>query len=154
MSLNKIDKKIAESVILAQVASDGGKNIPDIQTILPTAYQAWKEGYPAKDRYIIKAINLINMSHHSKFRYYVVPGDIKESILVYFDYRDLKGRKLQISFHTFNPKIEKWISKRKYPRYTTEWTEESSREACLILRDIMYEEEEKEERRYFFYVYK
>lgn len=139
MGLNNIDKKIAESIILAQVASDGGKNIPDLQHIFHKAYPVWLKGYEEKDKYILKAINLINMSRYSKFRYFVTIGDIPNSILVYFNYKDERGRKLQVSFHTFNDKIKQWISKRSKPRYVTVWDEASSRQACWILRSIMEE---------------
>lgn len=139
MGLSKIDKKIAESIILAQVASDGGKNIPDIQNIFHNSYPIWVAGYKVKDKYILKAINLINMSNFSKFRYYVIRGDIRFSTLVYFNYNDEQSRKLQVSFHTFNEKIEKWISSRAKPKYVTKWDENSSREACMILRYIMEE---------------
>lgn len=139
MSLTKTDKKIAESIILAQVASDGGKNIPDINHILNQAYPIWKKGYKEKDRYILKAIYLINMSKNSRFRYYVTEGDIPNSTLVYFNYNDRKGEKLQVSFHTFNAKIKQWISKRKNPAYVTTWDEGSSRNNCLKLKEIMLE---------------
>lgn len=140
MSLTKIDKKIAEAIILAQVASDGGKNIPDIKNILDNSASVWKKGYLEKDKYILKAINLIDMSRNSRFRYYVKEGDIPHSALVYFNYKNAQGkRELQISFHTFSKKIKKWISKRENPVYVTTWDEGSSRLNCMKLKEIMLE---------------
>lgn len=132
-----VEKKIAEHIILAQVASDGGKDIDDIRNILgQKSRNAWDFGYQVKDSHIFAAVSLIARYHVRNFRYSVSYGDasgVSGSLLVYFSFH-LNGKRYQVSFHSFNDNLVKYI-KGSCP---TSWDRKSSREACMALRRFYF----------------
>lgn len=140
MKMTTEDKKIARAIILAQVASDGGKGIPDLKRVFKEAYPVWKAGYAAKDGYIHEAILRINKSKSSRFRYYVDFGDLEDSILVYFEYTFTDQDRIQVSFHSFDETLIRWMQKNKTHVVMT-WDEGGelgdSRASCIVLRWLM-----------------
>ena len=137
--LTEKDRQIGKSIVLAQVASDGGKDIHDIKNIFRDSYPVWQLGYNAKDAYIWRAIKFINESKNSKFRYYISRGDISGSYLIYFNINltDMGIGKLQVSFHSFDEKFKSWISRSRHPAYVTHWDEKSSRDAAITLAEVL-----------------
>lgn len=125
------DRMIAQSIVLAQVASDGGKGITEIRNICKNSRKVNDWGYEVKDFYILKAIKMILASKNSGFRFFVSNDDFTP--IVYFEYRGLVEREnvvLQVSFHTFDRAFLKYANKRKYHG---RWDEGSSRGTCMDL---------------------
>lgn len=135
------DRKIAKAIILAQIASDGGKGNPSLRHLFKEGWVVNNAGYSLKDAYILNAIYGINKSRNSMFRYYVAKGDIGGSCIAYFNFL-VKGEKMQISFHTFSKEIAKWVSKKSNPHYSTGWNGilGGSQDACLYLRELVSQE--------------
>lgn len=123
------DRRIAEAIVLAQVASDGGKLIDDIYTISKRSRKTWLSGYDSKDAEIMRAIKMILSSKESSFRFYVHEEDPHHMVIVYFDWRK-NGIKKQISFHSFNHDFAKFSKKAKY---ATRWDEKVSRSTAIAL---------------------
>ena len=105
--MRKSDQKIAEAIILAQVASDGGKWDPYTLNSISTIYlykrakTAYYRGYAVKAQYVVNAIRGINKSKDSMFRYniqFAKDQNGYDSILVYFEWKQY-GRRKQVSFH-------------------------------------------------------
>lgn len=132
--LNKLNKKIAEHIILAQVASDGGKCLHDIRHIFgDKSDDVWEYGYQVKDNYIFAAIQLICRSHSNFYRYSV--SEIGAGrYLVYFSFKLNDGKRYQVSFHSFNENLEKFAKTSK----VTRWDKKSSREACVKLKEQFF----------------
>ena len=129
--MNKMDSLIAREIILAQVSSDGGKGIGEIERIFSDSLPVNREGYKNKERHILRAISLISKSKESKFRFFVTKDG--KCPLVYFDYKGDSTR-LQVSFHCpYSTDVEKWMTKRDRKSYSTKWDRLSSREACKAL---------------------
>lgn len=127
---NKI-RNIIHNIILAQIASDGGKNIETLQNI-KGAKEAFLKGYSVKDKYILAAINLINTTPRSGINYYIEEKPDQNgylSLVIYFDIK-LNEKKYQISFHS--PKnrtsLYHFCSKGRKTRWTKEIN--GSRKAC------------------------
>ncbi len=134
---NGYDKMIARAIINAQTASDGGKDL-DIRygennhrhrSIIA-------QGYNLKEKFELRAINLIN-GRKSSFHYYasyVVEGRYA-FVIVYFTYRNEMGVRCQVSFHNpYHPRSE--ISKHIGKGQKTHWDHKNSRESCKLLADI------------------
>lgn len=132
--MNEIDKIISKYVVLAQTASDGGKGIKTLNNLFPTSRLVNYKGYDIKDVYIKKAINMIQKSKDSIFRFYVKEDWKIANYIIYFNFK-LDGERFQVSFHSFKD----W-SKYKREDYQTRWNKKDSREACLRL----YKEIKKE----------
>lgn len=70
-----LDKYISKQIILAQIASDGGKGMNDvlkrISSSVPLANLYFKKGYESKDHCIINAIRAIQRNPTSGFYYSV-----------------------------------------------------------------------------------
>lgn len=141
-----MDSSIARAIVLAQVASDGGKDIHDIQDILGNkSWNIWKQGYSAKDWLILKAIGMITRSKESRFRFFVKSFD-KFSGIVYFQYKDSEGTRRQVSFHTFCKEAIRYATLRrggtgklqqqgKNCRFITNWDRKSSRNTVVRLAE-------------------
>ena len=127
MSKKITDRMIAEAIVLAQVASDGGKRIGDIYNISTRSKKTWMDGYDSKDDEILRAIKMILSSKESAFRFYVSEGDLYNSIIVYFDWR-VDGVKRQVSFHSYFGELIKFAKK---SRYATRWDKGSSRQTAI-----------------------
>ena len=131
-------KSIIKNIILAQIASDGGKNIKTLQN-MKGAKEASKKGYAVKDKYIKTAITLINTTPMSGINYYVEEKPDQNgypSMVIYFDIK-LNEKRYQISFHS--PKNRTTLSHFCSKGRKTRWTKEinGSREACIELASIL-----------------
>ena len=125
----RVEKAIAKSIILAQVASDGGKNISEIRDILGNdSYYVYGQGYNAKDRYIFSAIELICRNRDTSFHFSVMSGKGVSPYLVYFTFK-IDGKRHQVSFHSYNNNLGRYKSK----NHMTRWDEKDSRETCVKL---------------------
>lgn len=136
--MNDIQKTIARNIILAQVASDGGKYIEDIMDIIPGAKYTWYQGYSLKDIHIEKAMKMIAANSGKTGYYYTVTRDKNiNSYLIYFSFK-LEGKRYQVSFHSFN-NWQKYLSKTQ-PTY---WDHKSSRQAVISLADYYFSKDAK-----------
>lgn len=108
-----IDYKIAKLVIEAQVASDNGKLI---ESELTASYSG-VGGYDEKDKLIYAAVSRIASSRkNTGFSFYVEKGPDQnghDSLIVYFEFK-LNNEVMQISFHTFNWRLEKFARNSKH----------------------------------------
>lgn len=122
-----VNKKVAELILRAQNASDGGKNIDSL--VLCTSektYRDNKHGYTGKDMFIMKAIEMIARNRkNTNFRYSVVYDGEVAKYLVYFD-TTINGKKYQVSFHSFDNDLERFVRK----SFKTEWDKKDSRKAA------------------------
>ncbi len=125
-------KELATLLVLAQAASDNGKGIHSLSRCLkPALKKKASVGYPAKDFAINKAIMLIAKYHFSDVHFFVTEDqEHRAKYLVYFDVK-LSGERLQISFHSFNDSLRRFI-KRNANSYT-EWDVGYSRGVAAIL---------------------
>ena len=121
-----LNKKIAKKLVLAQVASDGGKGIEDLEFF--DSY-VWERGYSVKDRYILDAIQLICTKKDSGAYFYVTRDEHIGSYLVYFNVSLFDGR-YQISFHSFNDVLERYCRTKKC---AINWDRKESRETARRL---------------------
>ena len=104
--MNK-NAKVATLLIRAQCSSDGGKG----NYTLVASRRSHRDncaGYGNKDVMILDALRLISQGG-TKFKYSVIcdPQGVADYI-VYFETR-INGEKLQVSFHSFNPELEKYV---------------------------------------------
>lgn len=98
--MTKLDKRIASEIVKAQASSDAGKHLDRLDGHY--LRRAKYLGYGYKTMAIKRAIDLINGSKESMFRYYVVESDDQNgypSLISYFMFRH-EGIRYQISFHT------------------------------------------------------
>lgn len=135
--MNKKDKKAAKMIIAAQIASDAGKHIYEINGDL--GHRARKYGYDIKADYIYDALNIISKQNNSIFRYSVTKGADQNgysSILVYFEFK--KGtEKFQISFHCYEWEyFENFLNSKK--NFHMKWDHKDSRESCEVLQAMLY----------------
>ena len=70
------NRLIAKYLVLAQVASDGGKKNDEIADILgDESREAFSKAYKIKEKYVLKAIERINRNRTMDFRYSVMADD-------------------------------------------------------------------------------
>lgn len=129
------EQRIIKDIILAQVASDSGKDIFEI-----VSGNNWKDkkaahavecGYSAKDIYILSAMKLICKSKIANIRFYATNCKEINSKLVYFDIK-IDEKYYQVSFHCFDKEIKKFVETSKKSR--TAWSKEiPSRQTCILL---------------------
>jgi hypothetical protein len=95
-------KRIARLVILAQDASDAGKHIDALDLQISRRYTR-REGYAAKNVYILAAIKIIVNSKPCGWNFYVDANRPDQngysSVITYFQYK-LDGVRYEVSFHT------------------------------------------------------
>lgn len=132
----RMQRCIANNIVLAQVASDGGKNVETIADIFGEySRDVWEEGYSVKQFYIKAAIKDIQksqkMGHPQMFHYSVRDGG--RSKIVYFTFY-LCGVRRQVSFHTFGLDVPLSGNRQK-----VRWDKESSREAVIDLAAQFWE---------------
>lgn len=137
--MTDINVLIAKAICQAQIASDSGKEIYYLSLKNGAANSAKKYGYINKEKFMMKAIKIINTTHRGMFNYYCVDGLDQNgypSILTYFDFK-LNGIRYQISFHTPKNKASKELVKICGSGRTTRWNKEfgGSRDACQALID-------------------
>ena len=131
--MTKADQMIAKAIIMAQVASDGGKRIHEIAKYNK---KVWRQGYAVKDSFIVKAINLIRKSvGKTDLNWKYMVEDAGRSVIVYFQYK-VGGTTHQISFHNFDLKVWAWCSsasKVRTQRTTWDGNYGGSRQNCKWL---------------------
>lgn len=95
-------RSIARKVVLAQDASDAGKNITSLSMNTSTAYSS--KGYAAKNTYILAALKEISTTKPCGWNFYVMPDQKDQngywSVITYFQYKSSTGVRYEISFHT------------------------------------------------------
>lgn len=111
-----MNRRVVQEILLAQIASDGGKRIRSEllaranESIFDKMDKAWHCGYPEKDIHIMNAIKMIARSKDKAIRFSVQKDDEEVAkYLVYFDIR-LNGRREQVSFHSFDMSLERFLS--------------------------------------------
>lgn len=136
-----MNKNAAKNIILAQVASDGGKHIRLLLDELPDnlrkeAKKAYCAGYSAKDELLERACLIVARHHDPDIRFFVTEdtqGVAK--FIVYFDIK-IDGKRWQASFHSFNKKRwSKWTKSTAASRGN--WDHKNSRETCLHLAETL-----------------
>ena len=122
-------KRILKYIAEAQLHSDAGKGIYDLEEYM----QKEGIGYAYKDKCIIRAIHLINTKKNSGV-YYNVKRDSSHIayFIVYFNYK-IDGKRRQISFHSFDMNLEKFISK----SCSTRWDKKNSRANAKEIAEVM-----------------
>ena len=110
--MSNIDKKIAEAIVYAQIASDAGKGIEILEGSNLRKYMSTlSKGYHAKDGYIFSAIKLIRNTKNCSYKYYVTAQPDQHgnpSFIIYFNFK-VNGKREQVSFHSFNKKLWKGL---------------------------------------------
>ena len=124
MSRN-IDKEIAELILRAQNASDGGKGIMELVS-KGKSVRDNRRGYTGKDQFVFLAISMI-VKGKSSFRFAVTDGEITP-YLVYFETR-ISGKKFQVSFHSFDERLERFQGK----SFRIKWDHGSSRDSAVAI---------------------
>ena len=136
---------IARSIVLAQVASDGGKRISSIRDIFGKKSRIiWNQGYWAKDTLIMQALRMIASSKDSRFRFFV-RSFRKGTGIVYFQYNDSDGTRHQISFHTFGKEVIHFATLRRVKgelqqqdescHFVTNWDKKVSRDTAVRIAE-------------------
>lgn len=139
-------EEVIEHIILAQVASDGGKWIPRFKELNSLTEEAYKKGYKVKDDHILSAIlGILFLNCHDSVSFYIssdweIYDDEEYGLtmpsIIYFEWNGY-----QISFHSFSP-IWREIN-RLFGTETTVWDEESSPYTCLTMIDFLVEQGRK-----------
>ena len=135
-----MNKQAARRIILAQVASDGGKGIVELlnvmpNNLMPSAQKAWNAGYDVKDKLLEQACKIVACHNTYDIRFFVTED--KEGIAKYIVYFDvyIEGRKWQVSFHSFDNRWAKW-TKSSIPS-RGHWDHKSSRETCINMLKLL-----------------
>lgn len=121
-----IDGKIAELILRTQNASDGGKNISYFKS--QKARRDNLAGYAAKDKFLLLAINMIARNNSNcNWKYAVVQCNdfYNPAFIVYFQ-TNIDCEKVQISFHSFNSDLQKYLKK----SFRIKWDSGYSRESA------------------------
>jgi hypothetical protein len=131
-----LDKYISKQIILAQIASDGGKHINTtlsrISSLIPLGELYSKKGYIAKDACILNAIKAIQKKPNSGFFYHIkidrtLRGD-RHCFIVYFNFK-INNERHQVSFHCFS-NLWRFINKKCVTRWKKKY---SSIESVIYL---------------------
>lgn len=125
-----LDRNVVKFIVLAQVGSDAGKGIYELNAC-PLATESEQKAaergkYAIKDRWIYQALERVAGKRNTEFHFYVTDGEITP-YLVYFDFK-VEGKRFQISFHSFDSRLQKFYESSRKSR--TRWDEKSSRESC------------------------
>ncbi len=143
---NKLDKYVAKQIILAQIASDGGKQNSDILStisfIMPISKSYYKKAYDTKDHCIKNAIKAIQKNPNTGFYYHVTVDrtlrNNRHCFIIYFNFK-INNEAHQISFHSFG-NFWHYINK----QCPTRWKKvTSSREATCILAYYVFTQSDK-----------
>lgn len=103
--MTKLQKLICINIVAAQIASDAGKGIYDIDfnhLNIKSFKMAEKFAYDVKPGFILKAIEIINSNPQCGINYYVSADEDQngyDSVIVYFDIK-INDERFQVSFHT------------------------------------------------------
>ena len=135
-----MNRQAIRRIVLAQIASDGGKGITDLLDVVPenlrsSALKAWDAGYAVKDKLLEQAAQIVARHHDKDIRFFVTADKQKVAkYIVYFDFR-FEGKRWQASFHSFGDFWSKWeevsVSSRGH------WDRKSSRETCEKLLAVL-----------------
>lgn len=129
-----LNKYIAKYIILAQIASDGGKKqnsvLARIAPLLPITKKYLKKGYKNKDYCILEAIKAIQKNPNTGFRYHVKVDRTLSSgahvFIVYFNFK-INGESYQVSFHCFS-NLWRYVNK----QCVTRWKKKHSSKESII----------------------
>ncbi len=122
-----INKRVAEYILRAQNASDGGKRITELVDSKKSRRDNCA-GYMVKDMMIFRAIDLI-VRNKSSFKFAVVKdSEHVANFIVYFETR-INGEKYQVSFHSFNMGLAKYVAR----SFRTKWDYGDSRYSAKII---------------------
>lgn len=144
-----MNRRALISIVLAQVASDGGKHIdklvefihpngeldkltnyrrnPALWNFMQKSDKVYKAGYENKDKLIHRAC--LSVASGDKDIHFFVTED-KEGVakfIIYFDVK-LNGKRHQVSFHSFDKRWRKWCAT-SVPSLG-HWDRKDSRETC------------------------
>ena len=125
----ELNRKVCKLLVQAQCASDAGKRIYELRAAHRT-----RLSYAGKDVYILSAIKTILKKKETGFSFYVTDGGEISPFLVYFDFYDEFYQIRQISFHSFDENLEKYISPMKHQR---EWDMGCSRDTAEYLLGLL-----------------
>ena len=133
-----LNEAVARYIIYAQISSDAGKNIYDLNDLLPDGkgYCLCKAKYDAKDWYIKDAVDTIckSKSHPTGFTFFVTDGGKISPYLIYFSFK-LHGKRYQISFHSFDRYLSRFMSQKNiYIRWDK--THNSQRYAKMLYQEL------------------
>ena len=127
-----LNGKIVELVLRTQNASDGGKRKKgqNIMVISDTRRGIRDNcgGYATKDNLMILAIEMI-AKNHTDWKYAVKIGKDQNghtSFIVYFQTK-IMGEKVQISFHSFNNNLRKYVNN----SFRIKWDHGCSRDSAV-----------------------
>lgn len=137
-----MNKQACKNIILAQIASDGGKGITELIDVIPNklsedAKKAWEAGYEAKDELLERACLIVARHRDPDIRFFVTNDKQRVAkFIIYFDIK-VDGKRWQASFHSFN--VKRW---RKWEKSTVasrgNWDHKNSRESCRIVAEKLF----------------
>lgn len=131
-----MNKQAIRRIVLAQVASDGGKGIVDLidvmpSNFMPSAQKAWNAGYAVKDNLLEQAVQITACHHDADIHFFVARDEEGVAkFIIYFDIR-INGKRWQVSFHSFDERWTKWTKSTMSSR--GHWDHKKSRETCQML---------------------
>ena len=139
--MSELNKFVAKQIVLAQIASDGGKGITDIARVVPIGHIYAKKGYRVKEICIQKALDAIcGAKSPTGFSFFVTRGSFIDSrgirtcsYLVYFNFK-LNGESHQISFHSFSEEFYCYYKKGKPTRWKKRM---DSKETAALLAEYL-----------------
>ena len=128
-----MNKYTGKCIVLAQIASDAGKYISGdlVSNNNGANRHAISHGYGDKDKFLKNALCSILRDKNSGFVFHVSDGGSTPS-LVYFNFK-LNGERKQISFHSFDP----WLEKFHTGKCATRWDKGSSRDTARELMEYI-----------------
>lgn len=133
---------ILKNILLAQIASDGGKGIEELIETSASKKEKYarKMAYNKKEEYILQAIRTIRRSKTDVNYYVEEKGDQNgyPSIIVYFDFK-INNKRKQVSFHTPYNKASTELYLLKGSGRKTRWSKNigGSREACFEIKEYL-----------------
>lgn len=148
LKLTDTEKQIANALIYAQISSDAGKERYDLEGMDANKTKAAKIlGYDSKGPMIEKALNLIRREN-TIFSYYVIYDKDQNgamSYIVYFEFDDENGDRMQISFHIPKGEASEYIRSLEGTGRETEWNgvNGGSAATCEYLLTVLKENEDE-----------
>ena len=130
MKKNDINKKIASLLIRTRNCSDGGKDRMCMNPVSRTAKRDNCHGYRGKEDYLLLAINMISRNRKTvAFKYAVVYNTEDDYYnaplyIVYFS-THINGVPYQISFHSYDLRLERYVRK----SFRIKWDRENGLES-------------------------
>lgn len=131
-----MNKQAIRRIVMAQVASDGGKGIVDLldvmpERLMPSAQKAWGRGYAVKDKLLEQACAIVACHKDNDIHFFVTEDEQGiAKFIVYFDVK-IENKRWQVSFHSFSENWKKWTRSTAASR--GHWDKRNSRETCVEL---------------------